>query len=295
MTTCAPCWGLALVVSGVVGVPSVRAQATGPLSRMAMPTIDRSVEVRSALPPWVAMPPTARILTSDGLVMRPLRNSAVTHENTKLGVLVGALGNAGGCARNLRVSLQYTDDHWRPMGEPIDNEARVSEVSPGAPLPYRFRLKRNEDFPEPPSGYILQVVEDGKAVSDRLAWVSTRRKVDTSPCPPAALAVDAAVSGSRATLRGYRVTGVLTLKAGGPLRPDGITLTALLRDANGDVLEVLTGIPTFRDKDLPTGFIENGQALSFTLATSVPLGSAVTTTTIFTEVLTDARIAPARP
>ena len=35
--------------------------------------------------------------------------------------------------------------------------------------------------------------------------------------------------------------------------------------------------------------IENGQALPFTLATDVPLGKAVSTTTLFAEALGDAR------
>ena len=155
---------------------SAGAQATGPLNTMTLPRAPTSsVEVRPMLPAWVAMPPTARILTSDGLEMRPLRNSAVTWENAKVGILVGALTNAGGCARDVRAFLQYTDHRWQPMGDPIESEARVSEVQPGGVLPYRFRLKRADDFPVAPSGYILQVVEDGKPVADTLQWVSTAR------------------------------------------------------------------------------------------------------------------------
>ena len=280
-----------LAVVALVGWASAaRAQSNGPLNSIVLPRAPvSSVEVRPVLPAWVAMPPAARILTSDGLVMRPLRNSAVTYENARMGVLVGALVNAAGCARNVRAFLQYTDHQWRPIGEPIESEARVSQVQPGSPLPYRFRLKRTDDFAVAPSGYILQIVEDGKKVADTLQWVARGRTVDASPCTPPGVAIDAVVTQSRATLRGYRVNGTLTVTAGGPVRPDGVTLTALLRDAAGDVLEVLTGVPVFNERTLPSGLIEVGQPLAFTLSTDVPLGKAVATTTVFTEVLGDAR------
>lgn len=256
------------------------------------PRQERSVEVRSTLPLWVAMPKDARILTSDGLEMRPLKNSAVTYENAKLGVLVGALRNAGGCTRNLTVRLQYTDDNWRPVGDPIENEARVSQVDPGAALPYRFRLRRNDEFKEPPSGYIVQVVEDGKPVAATLQWVDRHRKVDTSPCPPTDLMTTFAEKKRRATLSGYRVDGTITVNDGGPVRPDGIMLTALLLDEGGEVLEVLTGIPEPKPKELASGFIENGQAIGFSLSTGIPLGKAVQTVQFFAELLPGARVVP---
>jgi hypothetical protein len=152
-------------------------------------------------------------------------------------------------------------------------------------LPYRFRLRHKDDFETLPSGYILQVAEDGKSVADTLQWVSTTRTVEKLPCAASTIAFDAVATQSRATLKGYRVAGTLTLKVGGPVRPDAITVTALLRDAGGDVLEVLTGIPAVRPKDLPAGVIENGQVLPFSLSTDVPLGKAVATTTLFVEVL----------
>jgi len=198
----------------------------------------------------------------------------------------------GPCARNLRAFLQYTDHQWRPLGERIESEARVSLVEPGGVLPYRFRLRRTDDFETLPSGYILQVVEDGKPVADTLQWVSTARTVENVPCAMPTVALDAVVTQSRSTLKGYRVAGTLTLKGGGPVRPDAITVTALLRDAGGDVLEVLTGIPVVRSKDLPAGVIENGQALPFSLSSDVPLGKAVATTTVFTEVLGGAQAIP---
>jgi hypothetical protein len=274
----------AFVLVGTAG--PVLAQSNGPLNSITLPRAPvASIEVRTALPAWVAMPPSARILTSDGLEMRPLRNSAVTYENARMGVLVGALVNAAGCARNLRAFLQYTDRQWRPIGEPIESEARVSQVEPGGPLPYRFRLKRTDDFEVAPAGYILQVVEDGKKVADTLQWVTTTRQSNRPPCAPQRIAIDAVVTHSRANMRGYRISGTLTVTAGGPVRPDALTVTALLRDAGGDVLEVLTGVPAVNERQLPAGVIESGQSLAFSLSTDIPLGKAVATTTVFTEVL----------
>lgn len=282
------CWLAALGV--VVSVGAAGAQATGPLNTIALPRAPTtSVTVRTVLPAWVAMPATARILTSDGLTLRPLRNSAVTWENAKLGVLVGALINAGGCARDVRAFLQYTDDRWQPLGDPIENEARVDQVAPGGLLPYRFRLQRADAFAVAPSGYILQVVEDGKPVADTLQWVSTTRQAKVESCAASQVMVDAVVTQSRATLRGYRVAGTLTVREGGPLRPESITITALLRDGAGDVLEVLTGVPSVKKKDLPSGHIQNGQVLPFAITTDIPLGKAVATTDIFSELLADVR------
>ncbi|AMY08732.1 hypothetical protein LuPra_01936 [Luteitalea pratensis] len=279
-----------------VAAASAGAQATGPLNTITLPRAPTSsVEVRPLLPAWVAMPPTARILTSDGLEMRPLRNSAVTWENARVGMLVGALTNAGGCARDVRAFLQYTDHRWQPMGDPIESEARISQVQTGGVLPYRFRLKRADDFPVAPSGYILQVVQDGKPVADTLQWVSTARATPTSACVAGALALDAVVTQSRATLGGYRVTGTLTVTAGGPIRPESIAVTALLRDEAGDVLEVLTGVPVVSARDVSSGPIETGQVLQFAISTGIPLGKNVATTTIFTDVLADAQAAPGLP
>src|SRR5829696_9035212 len=104
-----------------VSAASAWAQAAGPLNTMTLPRAPiESVDVRPTLPAWVAMPATARILTSEGLDMRPLRNSAVTWENAKVGILVGALTNVGGCARDVRAFLQYTDHEWQALGGPIE-------------------------------------------------------------------------------------------------------------------------------------------------------------------------------
>lgn len=275
--------------------PAETSAQLGVMDLSRPPRQERSVEVTEALPSWVAMPASARILTSDGLEMRPLKNSAVTYENAKLGVLVGALRNSGACARDLSVRLQYTDAQWRPMGDVVENEARVSQVEPGGSLPYRFRLRRKDEFRDEPSGYIVQVAEGDKPVAATLQWVSGTPKVDVSPCPPGPVVASTDVTRKRATLNGYRLDGLLTVRTGGPVRPDGMMLTALLLDKGGEVLEVLTGIPQPKRKDLPTGFIETGQPIAFTLSTGIPLGTAVASTEVFIEVLPDAQVVGAVP
>jgi hypothetical protein len=260
------------------------AQATGPLNTLTLPRAPvATVEVRPVLPAWVALPPTARILTSEGLEMRPLRNAAVTWENAKVGVLVGALTNAGGCARDVRVFLQYVDDGWKPLDAPLESEARVSTVEPGALLPYRFRLKRVDDFEVPPSGYILQVAEGDRPVAGPIAWVSaSTRRGAIEPCPTAAASFTSTITRSRATLSGYRVEGSLAVTSGGTTRPDAIAVTALLRDEAGDVLEVLTGVPAVKDAAAGVG---PGVRAPFTLSTPIPLGKAVTDVLVFVESL----------
>ena len=122
---------IAAVVLGLAcAAASAHAQADGALNTITLPRAPEStVSVRPLLPSWVAMPTTARILTSEGLAMRPLRNSAVTWENAKLGILVGALTNAGPCARTVRAFLQYTDHRWQAHGR-ADRERGTGQ--PGA-------------------------------------------------------------------------------------------------------------------------------------------------------------------
>lgn len=259
---------------------------------MSLPTVSRSVAVRESIPLWAAIPTQGRILASDGLRMRPLLNSAVTLENARVGILVGALTNAGACARDLRVRLQYTDESWQPLGTPIESEARVSQVDPGGVLPYRFRMRSNEDFDVPPAGYVVQVVEGDKDVVGQNAWVSASRARDQTPCGAVPVVIETRVSRSRASLSGYGVAGSIIVKSGGPVRPDGIALTAVLLDASGEVLEVLTGVPKVKGKDLPRGYIEDGQALPFLLSTPIPLAQTVTKVTVFAEVLPEAVLAP---
>lgn len=258
------------------------------------PRQEHSVEVRSTLPAWVAVPLQARILSSDGLELRALRNSAVTYENARLGVLVGALRNHGGCARQLTARLQYTDDRWRPVGRPLENEARVSQVEPDGLLPYRFRLRRTDEFEAAPSGYIVQVTEADKPVAPTLQWVSPGRIVDRAPCPPASLVTSVRATKRRATLRGYRVDGSLTVLSGGPVRPDAVMLTALLLDEAGEVLEVLAGVPG-AGKSQSASPIENAHSVAFRLSTGIPLGKVVKTVQIFTELLPGAQVAAPQP
>lgn len=267
---------------------SINGQQLG-IDLMRPPTPNRSVEVRDALPSWVALPRSARVLTSKGVEMRSLKNSAVTLEHAKSGVLVGALRNTGGCAKALSVRLQYADADWRPVGRAIESDVSVTRVEPGGVLPYRFRLLKNEDFETRPAAYILQVAEQGKPVAQTIEWISGKKAIDTSPCPRSPVAIETHVKSTRSTLSGYRVTGSLTLKHGAPVRPDAIGVTALLLDARGEVLEVLIGRPTPKAKDLPGGVTENGQPLPFVLSTAVPLGKAVAKVEISTELLPDDR------
>ncbi len=281
---------LIAVVALLVGAGSASAQVGFDLMRP--PMVDRRVEVSDTLPLWVALPQTARVLTSKGLAMRPVKNSAVTLEQARMGVLVGALRNTGRCARNVTVRLQYTDEYWRPIGTPAENDARVSLVEPGGLLPYRFRLAQRADFTDPPSGYILQIFEDDQPVARTLEWETTDTTVDTSPCPPATLDVATTITRSRSTLSGYRVSGELVVDRGGPVRADALTMTALLLDEGGDVLEVLTGVPDVRPKAHVDGIIPNRQAVPFALSTPIPLGKSVKDVVIFTEALPDAQVAP---
>jgi hypothetical protein len=281
------CWGAGLLALTVGGAHQAEAQVAGGLR---LPTVERRMEVSDVAPPWLALPPTARVLTSAGLEVRPLRNSGVSYENVKLGVLVGALRNLGSCAREMTVRLQYTDDRWQPIGDPIENEARVSVVEPEGLVPYRFRLRRTDEMPTTPSGYIIQVSEQGQPVSGTLAWVTDTKKVDPTPCPATTLRLRAESHKSRPTLKGFRVTGTLTVDAGGPVRPDGVTLTAVLLDKEGQVLEVLTGIPDVDEKTVPSGTLLTGQTVPFTLSTPIPVGKAVASVLLFPEALPDAQL-----
>jgi hypothetical protein len=111
-----------------------------------LPTPTRSVTVRDTAAPWIAIPQRGRIRTSEDLKMEPLRNSVVAYENARIAVLVGVLRNNGACATNLSVRLRYTDKNWQPIGEPVENDALVSQVDSDGLLPFRFPLRRKDEF-----------------------------------------------------------------------------------------------------------------------------------------------------
>lgn len=250
-----------------------------------------STERRDAVPAWLELPRTARISTGDGLTFTPLHNAAVSFENLRIGVLVGALRNTGACAAQLSVRLQYVDANWQPMGEPIQNEARVSQVAHDGILPYRFRLRTIEDAPTPPAAYVVIIEQDDAPMADPFHWnrwvSSTPKTPVTTPCPPSDTRVEADVHRRQPLRAGFLIEGTTTLVEGGPVRGDGIVLTAVLRDAKHDVLEVLVGTPRLRGRETT---LAAGAAVPFRLHTDMPLGREVAHVDVMVELLPDARV-----
>ncbi len=265
------------------------AQTHIPLGRFPVYSTERRHEV----PRWVELPRESRIRTGEGIDLQPLHNSAISFENLKLGLLVGALRNTGRCVSNVSARLQYVDAAWQPMGEAIPNEARVSQVEPGGILPFRFRLRNVADSSAPPAAYVVLVEEDDKPLTDPFSWTrwvssSATETIDGSPCPPSDTRFDTTVTRTSPLRNGYRVDGRTTLVAGGPVRADGLVVTAVLRDRKGEVLEVLAGTPTFKPRDVPAGVMLTGQAVEFRLQTDIPLGKDVTDVDVMVETLPDA-------
>lgn len=251
-----------------------------------------SAERRERIPPWMELPRTARLSIGDGLRFRPLHNSAVSFENLKIGVLVGAMRNDGDCATSLNARLHYVDAQWQPLGDGIPNEARVSQVEPGGLLPYRFRLRNVDDSTRAPAAYVIVVEQDHNPLANPFSWdrwVSTRP--DTTPpraCEPTATRVTAQVS-SRTRMRdGYLVGGTITLVEGDAVRADGVVITALLRDKQDQVLEVLVGTPSQRDRALRDGLLLPDTPVPFRLRTDIPVGDEVDDVTVMVELLPDA-------
>lgn len=255
-----------------------------------------STEARDRVPHWLELPRVARISTGDGLIMRPLHNSAISFENLKLGILVGALRNDGGCAADLGIRLQYVDKDWAPIGPPLYNEARVSRVEPGGILPFRFRLRTIADAKVPPSAYVVIIEQDDKPLANPYKWdrwvsAAAENAIDRSPCPSTETRLVAEVTRRQPLRDGFLLEGTTMLAEGGPVRADGIVLTAVLRDAQHEVLEVLVGTPRIRKKEMPDGVLAAGQRVDFRLHTDMPLGKDVAHVDLMVELLPDARVA----
>lgn len=281
------------VTVGAAALASAQLPLFGPYgSRIPV----RSTDMREEVPRWLELPREARISTGDDLRLTPLHNSAISFETLRIGVLVGALRNDGACATNLTARLQYVDASWQPVGPPIANEARVSQVEPGGILPFRFRLHTIEMAKVPPAAYVIVIEQDHRPIADPFAWnrwVSTRPAVvDRSPCPQRPATLAALVSKRQPLPEGFLLSGTTTIVAGGPVRADAIVLTAVLRDKAQDVLEVLVGTPTVRKKDETDGTIAQGQPLAFRLHTPMPVGREVAHVDVMVELLPDASVAP---
>jgi len=287
--------GIAAALSALLPVVA-HAQTHIPLGRFPVFSTERRHEV----PRWVELPRESRLRTGVGIHLTPLHNSAITFENLKLGLLVGALRNTGGCLAQVNARLHYVDANWQPMGEPIQNEARVSQVEPDGLLPFRFRLRNVADSARPPSGYVLLVEEDGSPLEDPFTWArwvsdADRAHPDRSPCPRAETAWDTTVRRRSPLRNGYRVEGSTTLVSGGPVRTDGLLVTAVLRDAQGDVLEVLAGIPLPPRRGRASLELATGETLDFRLQTDIPLGKDVASVDVMVEVLPGARVGGPAP
>ncbi|MCC6162703.1 MAG: hypothetical protein IT182_05070 [Acidobacteria bacterium] len=281
-----------LAVLSCVAATPARAQIGFDLMRP--PTSTREVRVSDRLPLWVALPTSARILGSRGVEVQPVRNSGVTLENTKLGFLVGALRNTGSCLNDVSLRLQYTNDRWAPIGPKLENEARVSRVEPDGLIPYRFRLANRSEFTEQPSGYILEVTEGDAPVGKTLEWVEKGTVGARTPCEPTSLRIEGVVDKARASLEGHRVDGEIHVIAGGPVSADGITVTVVLLDEDGHVLDVMTGIPSPKVGKATVDAFTDGMRARFEIRSPVPLGKAVRQRDVFIEVLPGARVDPAR-
>ena len=182
------------------------------------------------------------------------------------------------------------------MGPPLYNEARVSRVEPGGILPVRFRLRTIADSKVSPSAYVIVIEQDDKPMANPYKWdrwvsSAAQSAIDRSPCPASDTRLVAEVTKRQPLREGFLLEGTTTLAEGGPVRADGIVLTAVLRDAQHEVLEVLVGTPRIRKRDMPDGVLTAGQPVDFRLHTDMPLGKDVAHVDVMVELLPDARVA----
>lgn len=287
-----PLVGVAVLLAGAARAQSPLFGGYGP----RLPVY--ATESRERVPAWMVLPRQARIRVGDGLRFTPVDNAAVSFENLKIGVLVGALRNDGGCAVDLGARLQYVDAAWQPIGPPIPNEARVSRVEPGALLPFRFRLRTLDSAADvPPAAYVIVVESDDRPLRTPFAWdrwvtSDANDRPAATPCPPAPALVETVVT-SRHTLReSFLVGGTVTLTSDTPVPIERIVITAMLRDKSGGVLEVLVGTPARRERTLADGALVRGQPVPFRLRTDIPVGRDVASIEVVTEVLPGATAVP---
>lgn len=280
-----------MAIAGVALPPTLVAAPQAPIFPGGFPAPVYTTEVRDTVPPWMELPRTARISTGDGLRFRPLHNSAVSFENLKIGILVGAMRNEGDCATAVNVRLHYVDQDWQPIGDGIPNEARISQVPPGGVLPFRFRLRNVDAKTQAPSAYVIVVEEDHNPLANPFTWkrwVSSQPAATPKACEPAATTVEASVTRRSQFREGYRLGGTVTLVEGEAVRADGIVITALLRDENDRVLEVLVGTPALRHRAIDDGRLLPHRPVPFSLHTDIPVGKDVADVDVMVELLPDA-------
>ena len=272
-------------VLAVVAAVSLAAQPPAP---GYTPSWQWRVATDDRVPLWLAMPSQARILTSAGVRFEPHRSSGITFENLRLGVLVGALKNTGRCASDLRVFLQYTDDRWRPLGDPIESEARVTRVETGETLPFRFRLRVRDDFDTLPSGISLHVIEQDRPLAQQFRLESLGPEADGRPCPPRLRTISGRVTRMVTHLSDrFVVEGELEVDGERP-RDDAIAVTVVVFDRDDQVLDVLTGTPDPPDDDQG----RPSAVVPFRLTTPIPIGRQARRSVVVAEVLDDVRRVP---
>lgn len=289
----------AFVVAALAAPADGQDLPTGVLEHNAPVYVTRS---RDRVPLWMEVPREARLQTGDGLTFTPLRNSAISYENLKLGVLVGVLRNDGPCVQNLSARLHYVDAEWQPIGSAIPNDARVSRVEAGGLLPFRFRLRDLAERGDPPSGFVIVVEEDERPLDRPFAWhdwaAGEPRDIGTAAaCTSPAAQIETSTPRRLRRRDGYVLIGTATVVGSRQVRADAIVFTAVLRNATGDVLEVLVGTPL--DRGANTADVVSGplpaQRLEYRLQTDIPLGGDVADVLVMAEALPDAVVGDVPP
>lgn len=191
--------------------------------------LETLVETRSA-PGWIALPPHGQLQVPFGTKFELVHAAVVSRSKPREAVLVGALRNRGGDMANVAVALHYFDGEGKRLQPIAPNVAAVSWAAAGGLLPFRFPLAARDQL-------------SGRAVLYRLVVDTEVRDV---PLQVESARVELAKTRSLGPGGGVSVTGVLDFGAGGNLPPAdaaGLTLTLLLMDGSGRVLDVIAERP----------------------------------------------------
>lgn len=207
---------------------------------------------RDAAPPWIALPRYGQLQLPHGVKLEMMHSVVLSQNEPREAVLVGAFRNSGQALTGMRISLQYLDGELRRVGPTAQNTAAVTVVASGDLLPFRFPLVSRAEVGQAAAFYRLVLEKDVPGVPLSLAGAQVRiletRLLDRR--------------------RGASIAGALQFDAGPP-DPATISITFLLLDGSGQVLDVVTERPFGR------GQIAGNSPWPFEVRTTMPVSQPV--------------------
>jgi hypothetical protein len=193
-----------------------------------MPTVHRSTTEQTALPDWLYAPASIRLAAAAGMRFELENMTVVSNDDRRKGALIGVLRNRSRAISGATLTLSYIGADGESSLRTAVNTAAVTEVPADGLLPFRFPLLASADVPGDVAGLEL-VIQEHAGGARKTVLASMRGGVSIRTRPDET----------------RQVAGLIEITDSTWPRADGSSssVTLLIHDSKGKLLEILAGAP----------------------------------------------------